>query len=171
MIHILHREGAEIHYPLESCFDKNKLQFTPPIYIGPSSAFYLRAKLIIGSGTIIGPHVAIHTANHRYEGSALLYDDIYIASDVVIGKNVWIGSNVIILPGVHIGDGAIIGAGAVIAKDIPKMAIAVGNPAKVIKYRDLDNYYTNNLNNRIYLTMKAQVLTQIDDEKRIQNKE
>lgn len=34
-----------------------------------------------------------------------------------------------------IGDGAIIGARAVVVDDIPDYAIAVGVPAKVVKYR------------------------------------
>ena len=37
--------------------------------------------------------------------------------------------------GVTIGDGAIIGAGSIVTKDVPDYAIAVGIPAKVIKYR------------------------------------
>lgn len=37
--------------------------------------------------------------------------------------------------GVNIGDGAVIGTGAVVNRDIPPYAIAVGVPAKVIKYR------------------------------------
>ena len=40
-----------------------------------------------------------------------------------------------VIGGVKIGDGAIIGAGSIVTKDIPPFAIAVGNPAKVIKYR------------------------------------
>ena len=39
------------------------------------------------------------------------------------------------MEGIHISDGAIIGAGSVVTKDIPPYAIAVGVPAKVIKYR------------------------------------
>jgi acetyltransferase-like isoleucine patch superfamily enzyme len=53
----------------------------------------------------------------------------------VIGHDVWIGHAAIIMPGVNIGHGAIIGSGAVVTKDIPPYAIAVGVPAKVIKYR------------------------------------
>ena len=52
-----------------------------------------------------------------------------------IGSDVWIGSNSVILAGVTVGHGAVIGAGAVVTKDVPPYAIAVGNPAKVRRYR------------------------------------
>lgn len=55
--------------------------------------------------------------------------------NVLIGNDVWIGIEVIIMGGVRIGNGAIIGAGSIVTKDIPDYAIAVGVPAKVIKYR------------------------------------
>ena len=54
---------------------------------------------------------------------------------IIIGNDVWIGSDVAIMGGVIIGNGAVIGTNAVIAKNIPPYAIAVGNPARVIKYR------------------------------------
>jgi acetyltransferase-like isoleucine patch superfamily enzyme len=53
----------------------------------------------------------------------------------LIGHDVWIGSQAIILPGVRIETGAIVGAGAVVAKDVPAYAVAVGNPARIVKYR------------------------------------
>ena len=52
-----------------------------------------------------------------------------------VGHDTWIGHGAIIQPDVTIGDGAIIGSGAIVTKDIPPYAIAVGVPAKVIKYR------------------------------------
>jgi len=52
-----------------------------------------------------------------------------------IGSDVWIGSHVCIMQNVNVGDGAVIGAGSVVTKDILPFAIAVGNPAKTIKYR------------------------------------
>lgn len=53
----------------------------------------------------------------------------------VIGNDVFIGANVTVLDGVHVADGSVIGAGAVVVSDIPPYAIAVGVPAKVVKYR------------------------------------
>lgn len=52
-----------------------------------------------------------------------------------IGNDVWIETGAIIVGKVKIGDGAVIGAGAVVTNYIPPYAIAVGVPAKVVKYR------------------------------------
>lgn len=55
------------------------------------------------------------------------------AEEIIIEDNVWIGANSMILPGVKIGYGSVIAAGSIVAKDIPGMCIAGGNPAKIIK--------------------------------------
>jgi len=55
---------------------------------------------------------------------------------VNIGSDVWIGAGCKILGGVTIGNGCIIGAGSVVIKDLPPYSISVGNPAKVLKYRE-----------------------------------
>ncbi len=55
--------------------------------------------------------------------------------DTIVGNDVWIGTRATILPGVRIGDGAIIGAHAVVGADVPAYAVAVGNPAQVVRMR------------------------------------
>lgn len=59
-----------------------------------------------------------------------------------IGDNVQIHANAIIIGEVSIGDNAIIGAGSVVVKDVPKNAIVVGNPAKII-----NNIYAKSASN------------------------
>ena len=54
---------------------------------------------------------------------------------IIIGNDVWVGSGATIVSGVKIGSGAIIGSNAMVTKDIPPYAVAVGNPARVVKYR------------------------------------
>jgi acetyltransferase-like isoleucine patch superfamily enzyme len=55
--------------------------------------------------------------------------------NVVIGHDVWVGNGAVILSGVKVGNGSVIGACAVVSRDIPPYAVAVGNPARVVKYR------------------------------------
>lgn len=64
------------------------------------------------------------------------------ALNTYIGNDVWIGANAVIIKGITIGNGAIIGAGSIVTKSIPSYAIAVGNPAKIIKYRYTPNEIT-----------------------------
>jgi acetyltransferase-like isoleucine patch superfamily enzyme len=61
----------------------------------------------------------------------------HVGGDIVVGDNVWIGAGAILLPGVTIGVNSIVGAGSVVTQDIPDNKIAVGNPARVIKDRDI----------------------------------
>ena len=56
--------------------------------------------------------------------------------ETVIGEYVVIFANAVIRPGVIIGAGAVIGAGSVVTHDIPQFAVAFGNPARVVRYRN-----------------------------------
>ena len=96
---------------------------------------------VIGNNFHSGVDCVILTSNHNYEGTRIPYDSEMIRKQVIIEDNVWIGDHVMILGGVVLREGCIIQAGSVVsAKEIPKCAIAGGNPAKVFKYRDIDHY-------------------------------
>lgn len=86
----------------------------------------------IGASTQIGPGTIITTSGHDYRATDLARDN----APIILGDRVWIGANCTILPGVTIGDKAVIGAGAVVAEDIPASCVAVGVPARVIRYFD-----------------------------------
>ena len=96
----------------------------------------------IGSYTRIGTETLVLSQNHNYDtGSLLPYDpEVYVAKNVEIGECVWIGARVTILPGTKIGEGAVIQAGAVVHGEIPALAVAGGNPAKVFARRDAAHY-------------------------------
>lgn len=79
----------------------------------------------------------VSTSNHFYSGDPNCKGIPYFKEyrETLIGHDVWIGARATLVDGIKIGDGAVIGAGAVVTKDVPPYAVAVGVPAKVVKYR------------------------------------
>ncbi len=49
----------------------------------------------------------------------------------------FLGARTVILPGVTIGAGVAVGAGSVVTKSIPAGAVAAGNPARVLRTREV----------------------------------
>ncbi|MCF3099726.1 acyltransferase [Aeromonas australiensis] len=111
----------------------------PKIVIGDN--FYMNAgchvqgNIVFGRDVMIGPKTVIWGRDHGTVLGIPMKEQPHLKDDIIIGDDVWIAANVTILKGITIGSGAVIGAGAVVVKDIPENAIAVGNPAKVIKFR------------------------------------
>lgn len=126
-----------MHSPVKLYADRRNAE----IYIGNNTRIHGTCvhaydRIHIGDNCLIAANTQIMDGS----GHDLSFDDpanrintIGVAKPVVIEDNVWIGANCIVLPGVTIGKGSIISAGSVVTKDIPPMAIAGGNPAKVIK--------------------------------------
>ncbi len=88
-----------------------------------------------------GRGLTIFSGNHNYDGGhSIPYDKESVSRPVEIKDFVWCGANVTIIPGVTVGEGAIIGAGSVVVKDVPDYAVVGGNPAKILKYRNKDQF-------------------------------
>lgn len=117
-------------------------KFSYRVSIGDRSSIGINSeihgKTTIGNDVMMGPEVVIYTVNHEFhdKSKTIIEQKFQEEKPVIIGNDVWLGRRVMIMPGVTIGDGAIIGAGAVVAKDIPPYAIAVGNPVKIVGYRE-----------------------------------
>ena len=62
-----------------------------------------------------------------------------ITKPIMIMDNIWIASGAMILPGVTIGEGAVVTAGSVVVKDVEPWTVVGGNPAMMIKKRELKN--------------------------------
>lgn len=98
-------------------------------------------KIEIGNNFVASKNLVILSSSHNYELPELLpWDEKKILEPVVIEDNVWCGINVIIMPGIRIGEGAVIAAGSVVTKDVQRCTIVGGNPAVLIKYRNIERY-------------------------------
>jgi acetyltransferase-like isoleucine patch superfamily enzyme len=106
--------------------------------VGVSEGTYLGAKglLTVGADSKFGPQCIVIAENHRF-------DDVDVPirlqgverRGVTIADDCWLGAGVRVVDGVSIGRGSVIGAGSVVTKNIPEYAVAVGDPARVIRSR------------------------------------
>jgi acetyltransferase-like isoleucine patch superfamily enzyme len=99
-------------------------------------------RIEIGEGTLIASDVTIIDHDHTMPGPRdprRILDMELAGAPIMIGRNVWLGEKSSVLKGVTIGDGAVVGAHAVVTRDIPARAIAVGIPARVIRYHRVED--------------------------------
>jgi maltose O-acetyltransferase len=121
-------------------------QIRPPLYCDYGSQIHVGARTFINFGLValdvatitigedvqIGPNVQLLTPTHPLEAE-LRRAKWEAAKPITISDNVWLGGGVIVLAGVSIGENTVVGAGAVVTKDLPENAVAVGNPARVVR--------------------------------------
>ena len=101
----------------------------------------------IGNNVLMASKIYISDCTHgSYIGNEDDSDPMSLPIDrplsvkaVKIEDNVWLGEFVSVLPGVTIGEGTIVGANSVVSKSLPPYVIAVGSPAKPIKFYNFES--------------------------------
>lgn len=90
----------------------------------------LGRKVLLARNVYVSDHVHAFRDLER----AVLDQGVDRVEPVEIGDGAWLGQNVVVCPGVSIGRGAVIGANSVVREDVPDYAVAVGAPARVVRY-------------------------------------
>lgn len=99
------------------------------VFIDYSGSVVIKNDVQLANGVIIETH------HHAFHSDPFASKSIIKQSELLIEEGVVIGSRAIILPTCsYIGKHSRIGAGAVVTKDIPDYAVAVGVPAKAIRF-------------------------------------
>jgi sugar O-acyltransferase (sialic acid O-acetyltransferase NeuD family) len=130
--------------------EKSRHKFTNAIH--PSVLFSLFSTMgtgnmllhgaIIQAQTSIGNHVIVNTGA-QIDHDCIIKDYVHVgpgavlSGSVSIGEGTFIGAGAVVIPGIKVGAWATIGAGTVVINDIPDYAVAVGNPARIIKHHVL----------------------------------
>jgi acetyltransferase-like isoleucine patch superfamily enzyme len=91
-------------------------------------------SIVLRDRASVGEHCSIRDHDHDPAALSMRWGDL-ISSPVLIGEDCWIARGVAVLRGSQVGAGAIIGANAVVRGIIPDYALAVGVPARVVRYR------------------------------------
>src|SRR5262249_47225381 len=93
------------------------------LYLGHLRDVVISDRAVIGDNCNISQGVTI---GQSYRGAR--------RGTPVVGNNVYIGPGAKIIGAVCIGDGAAVGANCVVTKDVPRSAVVVGVPGRVVSY-------------------------------------
>ena len=130
------------------------------VAIYPNVTFWGEGSIVVGDNCSIGQGTVIFASEEAKGGGVTIGSDTHVAAQcyiidmdhgiekdipvskqenkvekIEIGNDVWIAAGAKILRGTHLKDHSVIGANAVVKGEVPENAIAVGIPAKVIKFR------------------------------------
>ncbi len=118
-------------------FDRSTVTIADRVYLGHQVCLEVSSGITIEQGAWVAAGTSIsdndgHTLDPgaRLRGVPPRPDEV---RPVLIGRNAWIGRGCRILKGVTVGEGAVVGAGSVVLSDVPPFAVAIGNPARVVR--------------------------------------
>lgn len=103
------------------------------VYIDERVNLYNAYGIELGDRVIISQGSFVCTASHDYSRS----DYPLIGEKIKVGNDVWIAADAFIAPGVTVESGAVVGARAVVIRDVAAWSVVAGNPARLIKTREL----------------------------------
>jgi acetyltransferase-like isoleucine patch superfamily enzyme len=105
-------------------------------YFGSQGIIYGNRGVEIGDDVLIAPQCMIVPYQHIFATREKpIREQGGLQEKVVVEDDVYMGMGVRVLLGITIGRGAVVGAGAVVTKNVPPYAVAVGVPARVVRYR------------------------------------
>ncbi len=104
------------------------------VYVG---VYCCLGDVTLEDDALLGSHISIMNGGAQHGIERL---DVPVRQQpgrwprITIGHDAWIGDRAVILA--DVGKHCVIGAGSVVTKAIPDYAIAVGTPAKVVRFRN-----------------------------------
>jgi virginiamycin A acetyltransferase len=104
------------------------------VYVGVSCCL---GDVTLEDDVLLGSHVSVTNGAAQHGIDRL---DVPIREQpgawprVTVGRGSWVGDRAVVMA--DVGRHCVVGAGAVVARPIPDYAIAVGVPARVIRFRD-----------------------------------
>ncbi len=104
---------------------------------------YVNAAAVIASHTTIGCQVNVNRSVSLGHDNVVGFGASFgpgalTTGGVRVGAGAFIGAGATVLPDLVIGAGATVGAGSVVIRDVAPGETVVGNPARVVRRRDVE---------------------------------
>lgn len=131
---VLHGVGNNAFIGFGSLLTSPRTSLGTNAYIGP---YCVLGEVAIGENVLIASGVSIINgpALHGIEAVDIpIREQPGRFTPIAIGADCWIGERAVVMA--SLGRGCVVGAGAVVTRPLPDYAVAVGVPARIIRYRD-----------------------------------
>lgn len=125
-------KGCAIH-PTVRVWAPWNLRLQDYVRLAPDADCYSVACIEIGSRVTVSQGAFLCCASHDISSPIMELT----FKPIVIGSQAWVAAHAFIGPGVMIGEGAVVGACAVVTKDVQPWTVVAGNPARVVKRREI----------------------------------
>jgi putative colanic acid biosynthesis acetyltransferase WcaF len=112
-----------------------KLTLGDYVWLGEECWLLNLAPINIEDNACISQRAFLCTGNHNYKSPSF---DL-ITKPISLEQGAWIGAGAFVGPGVTVGTHAVLTAGSVATKDLQPYGIYQGNPAALIKKREIGN--------------------------------
>jgi putative colanic acid biosynthesis acetyltransferase WcaF len=123
---VMIKPGINIKYPWH-------LSVGDYVWIGENVWIDNLVRVSIGNHVCISQGAFILTGNHDYHKRTF---DLIVKS-IIIEEGVWVGAKSIICPGVICRTHSVLTVGSIATKELPPYSICSGNPASIVKQRDI----------------------------------
>jgi acetyltransferase-like isoleucine patch superfamily enzyme len=100
------------------------------VQISAARSIVIEDDVTISRGAVIVDH--LH--DYRHLDVSIFEAPLSAPKPVRIGKGSFLGAHCMIGPGVQVGEHSLVCANAVVVNDVPAFSMAVGNPARVVRF-------------------------------------
>ena len=109
------------------------LEIGDNVWIGEEVWIDNLGKVKIGNNVCLSQGAMLLCGNHNYKKETF---DL-IVGDITLEDGVWVGAKAVVCPGVTMKSHSILSVGSVLTKDAEAYGIYQGNPAELIKHREI----------------------------------
>lgn len=124
--------GVRVHASAVIWLPAN-LELGDHVLVAPRARLYNQGRITIGARTVISQGAHICASTHDIDDP----DFQLVLRPIAIGSRAWVAAEAFVGPGVTIGDEAVVGARAAIFRDAEPGGVYSGNPAVLLKHRNL----------------------------------
>lgn len=125
-------KGARVHASV-SIWNPRNLVLGDFVLIGPGARLYNQGCVTVGERSVISQRAHLCASSHDIADP----DFQLVLRPVTIGARCWVAAEAFVGPGVEMAEGSVLGARGALFGDAEAWSVYTGNPARLLKRREL----------------------------------